>query len=176
MCFGVRTSTEVCDGRLNSAPLSISFMDSLASMFYLRPLPAITSPVPSSHGPASEYIVRWLELGKHEMEVTLILIQVFNGVFYLRVSLLSHFRWVASLPADCHRRKPLKLLTAAEAPALWCDTHLLQLKDIKLWQMTFGNLLTCKSRHLSLAFRWIRDSLRNRNVQCLMCRSRCEGY
>lgn len=107
----VRTFSEICDGRLNSAlnsaSLSISSIDSLASTFCLCPLPVITCPVTASHSPVSDYIVRWLELGKHEMEVTLILIQVFNGVFYLRVSLLSHFRWAASLRADCPGHRSL---------------------------------------------------------------------
>lgn len=71
----------------------ISNIDILSSPFWFCPLPVITCPVTANYSPVSEYIVRWLELGKHEMEVTLILIQVFNGVFYLRVSLLSHFRW-----------------------------------------------------------------------------------
>lgn len=78
----------------------ISIIDSLASTFSVCPLPVITCPVTANHSPVSHYIVRWLELGKHEMEVPLILIQVFNGVFYLRVSLLSHFRWAVSLKAD----------------------------------------------------------------------------
>lgn len=71
----------------------ISNTDSLSSPFWFCPLPVISFPLTANYGPVSEYIVRWLELGKHEMEVTLILIQVFNGVFYLQVSLLSHFRW-----------------------------------------------------------------------------------
>lgn len=41
---------------------------------------------------AAEYIVSWLKLGKHEMEVRLILILLFNSLFYLRVSLQSHFQ------------------------------------------------------------------------------------
>lgn len=107
VCVWGCTFMSVCDGRLNSASLSISSIDSLASTFCVCPLPVITCPVRANYSPVSDYIVRWLELGKHEMEVTLILIQVFNGVFYLRVSLLSHFRWAASLRADCPGRSSL---------------------------------------------------------------------
>lgn len=111
--------------------------------------------------PLSHCIVRWLEAGKHEMEVTLILIQVFNGVFYLRVSLLSHFRWAAFLSeliapsgraglsgGDLYssllqRRRHDVILTLFSS---------FMTKHIKLW------LLTCKWGRSKAAFQ----------VQCMM--------
>lgn len=157
MCERVCTFVDMCDGRLNStlnsASLSISTIDSLASTFCLCPLPVITCPVTASHSSVSDYIVRWLELGKHEMEVTLILIQVFNGVFYLRLSLPSHFRWAASHRPDCHEQRSLQLFTATET---WpCDVILTFssyiIKDIKLWQKSLEHILTCRSGYLNTA-------------------------
>lgn len=117
VCVSVSGCTfmSVCDGRLNTALLSISSVDSLASKI----LPVITCPVTASFSPVSEYIVRWLELGKHEMEVTLILIQVFNGVFYLWVALLSHFRWACELIAPGGALYSSLLQPCDASPASW---------------------------------------------------------
>lgn len=101
----------------------ISNNDSLSSPFWFCPLAVITCPVTANYSPVSEYIVRWLELGKHEMEVTLILIQVFNGLFYLRVSLLSHFRWklIAAERGCAHALLELRQLPhdVTLTPPLW---------------------------------------------------------
>lgn len=101
----------------------ISNIDSLSSPFWFCPLPVITCPVTANYSPVSEYIVRWLELGKHEMEVTVILIRVFNGVFYLRVSLLSHFRWKLIAAGRGCANAPLQLRQLPRdvtlTPPLW---------------------------------------------------------